>query len=327
MKLFRKESLAKVTSLENLDKLLTVVGIKGWVILLFFALLFVAVVFWAFLGKIPITASGKAILLDPQHSYVIRSQTEGTVKEVRKIGGQFVQKGEVIVTLVNDLLSKKVHDRKEHILHLEQEVMADAAADGFASGNSSKRRELLLMKEELSDLKKMEDSLLVRAPHTGKLIWVDLNEGDLVVPNEILATMQGNLSLETVKIFAFIPLGPGQLIKPGMSAKCALNLYSSQKYGMVLGKVQQVMPYPISPDEYYMQKIPSMPLKNYLIGNDLSNVLIIIDPILDSSTYSGLAWTSGDGPQAHIEPSILGTARVTLEEVKPISYVLPLFGK
>ena len=139
--------------------------------------------------------------------------------------------------------------------------------------------------------------------------------------------MQGVVSLNTLKIFAFIPLGPGQLVKPEMQVKCALNLFNSEKYGMVLGKVRQVMPYPISPEEYYMQKIPSKPLKNYLMGNNLSNVLVIIDPVLDPNTYSGLAWTSGDGPHAHIEPSLLGTARITLEEVKPISYVLPLFER
>lgn len=324
MKLFRKESLAKVTSLENLDKLLTVVGVRGWLVLLFFILLFAGIILWIVWGKVPITTSGNAILLDLEHTYIVRSETHGIVKEIRRIGGQTVRKGEVIVVLENDSLSRKIKERKRYILSLEQEI-AQEASHGFGSRYSLKKRELLLIQEELADLEEQEKGLIVRVPNDGKVIWVDLNEGDRVVPNETLITMQGPLSLNDLRIFAFIPLASGQLIQSGMPAKLELYLYNPEKYGMVLAEVERVMPYPISPTEYYMQKIPSIPLKNYLMGENLSNVLVVIKPKLDPNTYSGLAWTSGKGPPAHIESSLLGKVRVTLEEVKPIQYVLPVF--
>lgn len=53
-----------VSSVERLDKAITVVGIKGWAFLVCSLLLFIPVILWSFLGTIPIAVSGKCLFFD-----------------------------------------------------------------------------------------------------------------------------------------------------------------------------------------------------------------------------------------------------------------------
>ncbi|PIS02550.1 MAG: hypothetical protein COT85_04495 [Chlamydiae bacterium CG10_big_fil_rev_8_21_14_0_10_42_34] len=306
-----KKRLAKITSLENLEKMLTVVSIRGWSLLLFFILLITSIIIWSVVGKIPITTSGESITLDPNNTFAIRSETSAFVKQILKIGGEKVQKGEILVILDSTELSTKINDTKNNILFLEK----------TGSENSEK---LFLLKNSLKDLQKQAKELVIKSPADGLVVWVDLNVGDQVVPNDLLLTVQGNSSPDTIEIFAFIPLSSGQLVQPGMKTRCSLNIYRSEKYGLVRGTVQRVMPYPISADEYFMQKIPSSRLKEHLLGGD--NILVVVKPDLDPNTYSGFNWTSKNSPHSKIEPLLLGTTQIILDEIKPISYIIPRFG-
>ncbi len=98
---FQNETLEQLTSLEQLDRTLVVVGIRAWILLLFFVALIVAVVSWAFFGTLPITVSGKCLVFDPHNLYELRNPPAGTVKEIRYFGGQRVRQGEPIVIYEN----------------------------------------------------------------------------------------------------------------------------------------------------------------------------------------------------------------------------------
>jgi hypothetical protein len=96
---------------------------------------------------------------------------------------------------------------------------------------------------------------------------------------------------------------------------------------MLKGTVKQVFPYPVSPNEYYMQKIPSNALKSYFLNPEVPTILVIIQPLFDPNTPSALAWTSKQGPPVPLHPSAVGTSRVTVDRIRPIAYVIPSLGK
>lgn len=271
MSLFHKKSTQQITSLDHLDQALWVVNIKGWSILLFFVLLSGAIIAWTFLGTIPLTVSGKCILLNPQGLYAIHSQVTGTVKKIPVIGGDSVKKGQTLVILEGE------------------------------NGTLS----------------------TVQAPIDGIITWVHLSEEEPVSKNQILISLQKNSVAEKLKVFAFLPLSSGQMVKKGMKVNIEIDTVNSSKYGYIRGVVERIMPYPISLDEYYMQKIPSLSLRNYLLGKESSKILVVITPHLNPEACSGLAWTSKKGPPHPLHPPELGSARVTLKEIKPISFVLP----
>jgi hypothetical protein len=66
--IFRKESLERLSSPEQLDQLMQVVSPKSWLPLASLASIMALALVWGFLGRIPITAVGKGILVHPTQS-------------------------------------------------------------------------------------------------------------------------------------------------------------------------------------------------------------------------------------------------------------------
>ncbi|MBD1871008.1 hypothetical protein H6F95_27625 [Cyanobacteria bacterium FACHB-471] len=66
--IFRKESLERLSSPEQLDQLMQVVSPKSWLPLASLASLMALALVWGFFGRIPITAVGKGILVHPTQS-------------------------------------------------------------------------------------------------------------------------------------------------------------------------------------------------------------------------------------------------------------------
>jgi hypothetical protein len=66
--IFRKESLERLSSPEQLDQLMQVVSPKSWLPLASLAFLMMLALSWGFFGRIPITAVGKGVLVHPTQS-------------------------------------------------------------------------------------------------------------------------------------------------------------------------------------------------------------------------------------------------------------------
>src|SRR4051794_3085745 len=64
--LFRPAALERLSSPERLDTLVRIVGPKSWIPLVTIGVLVAAAATWGVLGRIPITASAKAVLLRPR---------------------------------------------------------------------------------------------------------------------------------------------------------------------------------------------------------------------------------------------------------------------
>jgi len=158
----------------------------------------------------------------------------------------------------------------------------------------------------------------------GIVVWAFLGVIPVAVSGKAIVFNSNSSSLE---IYGFISLLEGPSIQPGMEARCALNAVDSSVYGMIKGVVKQVLPYPVSVGDPFMQQIPSESLRQYLVKGELPSMLVVIDPILDTKTFSGFAWTSGDGPSIHVEPGMIGSVFITVDKIKPISYVIPTIRK
>ena len=70
--LFRKKSLERLSSPERLEQLIQVVRPQDWLALATLGALVVFALGWSILGRIPITVSGRGVLIRPQHLGVTR---------------------------------------------------------------------------------------------------------------------------------------------------------------------------------------------------------------------------------------------------------------
>lgn len=105
--LFREKAFAKLTTPEQIDKLLVVMTPKGWIALLtLFALIFAAIV-WSIFGQIPISLEGKGIILTNRGVFNVVSTTKGIVTETLIKNGEWFTH-ETPLFKVNDTDLKEV---------------------------------------------------------------------------------------------------------------------------------------------------------------------------------------------------------------------------
>lgn len=267
-------SLQEIERETQSDAVMAVVSIRDWVALLFAALVLAAVVGWAFLGSIPISANGKGLVFNPTSFLNVRSAQDGVIQEISVQSGDSVEAGAVLAKI---------------------------------QGTQG-------------------DPFEIVAPQAGTIDGVGAMRGEPVKTNEILFWLQSPSAPQDLQIYAFFSLDLGQLIKPGMKAKMSLNGVSSSRFGMLEGAVKEVLPYPISPSDFYLQQIPSARLREYLIGGTTPSFLVIVQPIPDPKTPSGLKWTSKQGPNRSIQSGMLGSVEIELADVRPISFLIPALG-
>ncbi len=86
-KLFRKQALDRLSSPEQLDQLIQIVNPKDWLPLSVLGILFLLIIFWSIIGRIPITVSGKGVLIRPRKVVEIQSPISGQLKKLNvKVG-------------------------------------------------------------------------------------------------------------------------------------------------------------------------------------------------------------------------------------------------
>jgi len=267
--IFRKSAMKKLSSPEQLDKLLKIVGIRGWVVLLSLMGLMVAVGIWAFVAEIPVQVSGKAILYDPMHWVSIRTKVPGRVTSIEIQPGSVVHKGDILATL--------------------------------------------------ESLKGGEIPTKLIAPEDGVIEELNAAVGDQMDASEPIMWLRTSAAPRYV--FAFLPVSSGDLVDAGMAAKVNLASVDSQKYGLLLGKVQNVFVYQASMNQPQLRAIP-IEMRKYLVS-EYPSVLVVVELEMDPSTVSGYKWTSPKGPPEPLSAGVFGEVKITIENRRPISYVIP----
>lgn len=106
--IFREKALQRLSSPEQLDKLLPLVKPRTWIALLTTLLLVVSVIIWSFLGKIDTIARGQGIYLDFSLIHSITIPTEGQILEILITPGAKVHADQVIAMIWDEKNQKKV---------------------------------------------------------------------------------------------------------------------------------------------------------------------------------------------------------------------------
>lgn len=176
---------------------------------------------------------------------------------------------------------------------------------------------------EGTPIMELTSGTVIVAPHKGKIFQIDVGEGEPVKTGDLLLWFQTKVFPSDFEVYSFIPAEVGERIRKGMHVTIDLNAIDSQKYGQIIGKVKRVAPYSVSATSVELRVIPSERTREDLTKGATME-LIIIQPILDPNNKSGLKWSFGNGPDKRLDPGSTGTVRITIENKKPISYLIPI---
>lgn len=94
--MFRQESLERLSSPEQLDQMMRVVSPKAWLPLTTIGFLVITAASWSVFGRIPITVSGKAVLIRPRNVVPLQAINEGQILRLNIKPGDTIKKGEII---------------------------------------------------------------------------------------------------------------------------------------------------------------------------------------------------------------------------------------
>lgn len=118
---FRKVSLERLSSPEQLDQLMTVTDPKGWIVLGAFGAVLLTAIVWGFAGSIPQNVGGTGILVRSGGVFEVIALSSGRVNDLAVEVGDEVTEGQVVARLAQPELADQLREAKAVLAALQRE--------------------------------------------------------------------------------------------------------------------------------------------------------------------------------------------------------------
>jgi HlyD family secretion protein len=116
---FRKSSLEKLSSPEQLDRLVRVTTPAGWIVLVGLLAVIAALLVWALIGNVPTTVEGNGIMMTSGGLPAIEHVASGMIKEILVSQGDFVRQGDIVARIDQLDIVNQINETKVRIAELE----------------------------------------------------------------------------------------------------------------------------------------------------------------------------------------------------------------
>ncbi len=120
--IFRKVSLERLSSPDQLDQLVQVTDPRGWLALSGLGGLLLAALAWGFWGSIPTQARGEGILVRQGGVSDLVANASGQVAEMLVGVGDVLEKGQPVARIRQDALLRQIDDHRARLAALQREV-------------------------------------------------------------------------------------------------------------------------------------------------------------------------------------------------------------
>ncbi|MBT4770710.1 MAG: NHLP bacteriocin system secretion protein [Rhodospirillaceae bacterium] len=194
---------------------------------------------------------------------------------------------------------------------------------------NDQKRTLAQMEQQIvqaeNTLKEIETTLdtekVITSPVEGRVTEIDTKLNAQVGLGAQLAVIQK--SGEELIVTAFFQIGKGKKVLVGMKAEISPASVERDIYGVIRGRVTAVSELPES--QAGIMEI----FGNLSVAEDMMKagppLKITIELDEDPKTFSGLKWSSSKGPPVIITPGTTAFTTITVEEKRPIDYVIPIY--
>ncbi len=159
--LYRKTALDKLSSPEQLDKMIEITSPMFWIAALGGGIIFVTALFWSIFARLPINVQSNGIFISKDGVQTVYSENTGIVKEIFVSKGENVTEGTVIARFDTENTESKLKKLETRRTDIET-VTIDSTGDTATADN----KELLDIKSRLTtvsaDLTRDKDMLDLR---------------------------------------------------------------------------------------------------------------------------------------------------------------------
>ncbi|MBF0238686.1 MAG: NHLP bacteriocin system secretion protein [SAR324 cluster bacterium] len=119
--IFRKVSLERLSSPEQLDQLMQITTPKGWFALIAISTLIGALLIWSVSGSIPSKVLGQGILFKPGGVFDIVAFSSGQVSDIAVTVGEHVEKGQTIARIAQPEIVEQIRIAKSRLIEWERQ--------------------------------------------------------------------------------------------------------------------------------------------------------------------------------------------------------------
>ena len=128
-KLFRTEALERLSSPDDLERLMPVTRAKDWLLIVVTGALLSLLVIWSIVGRVPTLVAGRGVILRPQQVMPIQTMVAGRVLSLHVHTGDRIQKGDLIATLDQSDILKRIDENRGQAELLEEQDRRQHAAE------------------------------------------------------------------------------------------------------------------------------------------------------------------------------------------------------
>lgn len=308
-RIFRKVSIERLSSPEQLDKMITVTSAKPWLILVAVLCILVSIIIWSFTGSLTTDIDSKGMLIKSGGTIGINSTNTGLISDIRVKAGDYINKGDIVARLDQSEMVDEITDLSDKL-----ERMKERNAD---------IKDIEDLEIQIADLKKqLQSSSVVISEIEGRVIEVESEIGDYVMPGTTIMSIakEGNDVKNLVAVF-YISADAGKNLSTGMEARISPSTVKKEEYGYILGRIVAVSEYPVTV-KTAAQRLGNSELAQEYVGNRAC-LEVIVDLVTDEKTISGYKWSTLSGPSINIENSTVCEISVVVNKQCPIEMIIP----
>jgi multidrug resistance efflux pump len=191
--------------------------------------------------------------------------------------------------------------------------------------SNNKANQIQEVKRRIAQIKlQLTKDSKITSPYDGKVLEVATLAGQLINSGARLATIEAEDSKSKITSLIYFADKDGKLIKSGMEVQVTPSVVKRERYGGIVGKVTQVSTFPVTSQDIAVL-VGNQELANSLAGQGEARIQVFAELEEDKSTKNGYKWSSSKGPDVTISSGTTTEVRVKVDEVAPISYIIPLF--
>lgn len=309
--LFRQSSLDQLESPDQLDQLLSVTSLRGWVAFIGAFILIIAVIIWGFVGSLSENVYGEGILISSGGIQQVNSNVNGQITDISVGPGDEVEEGDVIARLEQPELLNEIR-----ALEAQLEPLINLEGGQNQVEIEAINEQLTLLRNEFYLATRVVSSF------SGTVIEVKVRNGDFINRGTpIVSVERTGEQLRDLQAVMYVSPEEGNRIYAGMEVKIEPASISKETYGYLEGTVIDVAKFP-STFQGMMNMIGNEDLVAALSGSG-APIEVTISLIPDQQTESGYRWTSSSGPPVTIQSGTLSKGIITIEDSAPISKIFP----
>lgn len=159
--IYRKSSLEKLSSPEQLDRMIVVTSPTFWLAMAGAGAIILVALIWSIVGRLPVTVQGNGIYINREGIGTVYSDAAGVINSIEVSVGDTVSEGDVIATLTDSDTQSTIDDLTERLQIAE--AITISSTDDVSNADT---RDLLEIKTSLDSV----DSSL-RQSMTSLSVW------------------------------------------------------------------------------------------------------------------------------------------------------------